>query len=120
MCFNAAKNYQLGWFSDRFTAIDLTGSFNGAVKLIGQADYTKSKDLGANDDQVGIRIFGGASKDYYVSFNRKTGNNAGTVEGGNQVLVHKRVSGVTYNQSWLVAKLSAGVTHKILDTNGSL
>lgn len=108
MCFNAAKNYQLGWFDDKFTQMTLSDTFNG--KLIGQADYTNSNLVG--DEQVGIRITG-AVEDYYVSFNRQVGHNSGTLEGGNQVLVHSRPTGTQYGESKLLAKLNAGGTYGI-------
>ena len=114
MCFNAAKNFQLGWFDDKFEEINLSENFIG--NLIGQADYSIDP---SGTEKVGVRITG-AADDYYVSFNRQTGNNAGTREGGNQVLVHSRAPGVDYAQSYLVAKLFAGQTYNIPGTNPPL
>lgn len=105
MCFNAAKNFQLGWFSDKFMDMTLSDTFSG--DLIGQADYNNG-----DQEKVGIRITS-SSNDYYVSFNRQTGINSGTLEGGDQVLVHERTSGNGYATSKLLAKLNAGGNYNI-------
>lgn len=107
MCFNAAKNYQLGWFDDKFTEMTLSSeTFSG--NLIGLAHY----GIATDDQQVGIKI-GTSDTDYYVSFNRKIGINSGTVEGANQVLVHSRPTGTGYAESKLLAKLNAGGSFEI-------
>ena len=99
MCFNAPKNWQLQWYDDRETTV--SGGWSG--ELYGIADYGDTYD----GDTVIARILG-TPDDWYVSFNRKTGINSGTVEGGNQVLVHKRPSGLGYGESTLMAKLNSG------------
>ncbi|KAI2498232.1 hypothetical protein MHU86_16259 [Fragilaria crotonensis] len=48
-----------------------------------------------------------SSLDYYIHFNRKSGNNFETLEGGDQVMVSTRAPGIGYEKSNLVAKLSA-------------
>jgi hypothetical protein len=106
MCFNAAKNWQLGWYSDRHVSV--TSSWSG--NLYGLADYENTSSNDMIIAQIPASVDGGFD-DWYVSFNRKIGINRGTVEGGNQVLVHKRASGTGYAQSWLMAKLSAGGTY---------
>ena len=114
MCFNAAKNYQLGWFDDRFHTMalaDTTPPFTG--DLIGAINYGSA----SGDQNVGIRITG-SPNDYYVSFNHAAGKNSGTKEGANQVLVHKRATGTDYKQSWLMAKLTATGTYKTETSDG--
>ena len=98
MCFNGAKNWQLGWYAPK--SIEITGPFNG--KIYGIADYSSDE---ASNVLILIR---GAQKDWYVSFNRKIGINSGAKEYGNQVLVHSRPKGFGYGESTLEAKLSAG------------
>ena len=101
MCFNAPKHWQLGWYDDRQTTV--SGGWSG--DLYGIADY-----VGTNEgDTVIVQIPG--TEDWYVSFNRKTGINSGTPEGGNQVLVHKRSSSSGYGKSDLMAKLNSGNTY---------
>ena len=98
MCFNAPKNAQLGWYDDKLVTVSGTG-WSG--KLYGLSDY------GTTTDSV-IAKFSGSGEDWYVSFNRNTGVNTGTLEGANQVLVHKRATGNGYAPSTLMAKLNAG------------
>lgn len=114
MCFNAAKNWQLGWYPNGQRSISPleasseSKSFVGY--LIGLADYDLLDTT--SSDKVIIQITGYTS-DYYVSYNRKTGINSGTFEGGNQVLVHSRATGQGYATSIIVAKLSSGGTYAI-------
>ncbi len=113
MCFNNAKNWQLGFYSDRRTvAFPLAASWTG--DLVGLAEYDKSSD-GQN---VVLKVEG-HTIDYYVGFNRKTGINSGTVEGGNQVTIQSRSLGQGYAESRLEAKLSAGGTFAISNFGGT-
>ena len=102
MCFNAPKNWQLQWYSDR--QVTVSGGWSG--DLYGIADY-----VGTNEGDTVIVQIPGGTEDWYVSFNRKTGINSGTPEGGNQVLVHKRSSSSGYGKSDLMAKLNSGNTY---------
>ena len=83
MCFNAAKNWQLGWYPNgKYSIVPLsTGSgqksFTG--HLIGLSEYG-SLDTSKND-KVMVQITG-YSDDYYVSFNRKSGINSGHTRAG--------------------------------------
>jgi len=104
MCFNAAKNWQLGWYDDRQRIISSGETWTGNV--YGISDYGNTN----TGDTVIVQI-PDTSFDWYVSFNRKVGINSGTKEGGNQVLVHKRNKGVAYGASDLMAKLNAGGTY---------
>ena len=117
MCFNAAKSWQLGWYASRqqiFNAAD--GLWEG--KLIGQVDMNNPN---ANtDDKVLLKLNTGSSTDYYAMFNRKSGTNSGTREGGNQVLITSAAGeGNSYAESELVAKLSQGGEYIIPDFDGS-
>ena len=69
MCFNAPKNWQLGWYEDRQTIVN--NGWNG--KIYGIANYVDIQ--GAND--IVIAQIPGSGEDWYISFNRKTGINAG-------------------------------------------
>jgi len=112
MCFNSPKSWQLGWYQDGQESISpLATSKNSFIgRLIGLAEYDLLDT--ASSDKVIIQITGYGS-DYYVAFNRKVGINSGTVEGGNQVLVHSRAPGNGYETSSLLAKLSTGGTYTI-------
>lgn len=84
---NIAKNFQLGWYSDRTTSLT-KGNINWEGNLKGLADYGDNSVSG----EVIIHILDGSESNCYVSFNRQDGINSGTVEAGNQVLVHSKVS----------------------------
>ena len=103
MCFNGAKNWQLGWYSDRHVSLNNGSSWSGRV--YGISDYQSS----SNGDAVVIKI--GTSPNSYVSFNRQAGISAGSLEGANQVLVHeKRGSPSGYGKSFLLAKIDEGAS----------
>ena len=129
MCFNAPKNWQLQWYTDRQRTVNAiiddrfagddffadgddrippaSGGWSG--KIYGIADYGRT----INGDTVIVKIVmvpAGAT-DWYVSFNRRAGINIGTQEGGDQVLVHKRTRGLGYAESDLMAKINAGDTY---------
>lgn len=105
MCFNAAKNYQLGWYSDK-TVVVTPGAADDncfAGNLYGTAKYGD-----AAVETVGIKVNNsGSSTDVYMMFNAKTGIQSGTVEGGNQVMVVTAgAEGTGYAESTLVQKIS--------------
>ena len=90
-CFNGAKSWWLGWYSDGHVTVDTESlsypSFEG--KLIGVDDYKKGK-LG--NDKMIIKIEGNSTLalDYYVMFNVAKGINWGVLEGRNQVMITSR------------------------------
>ncbi|GFH59482.1 hypothetical protein CTEN210_15958 [Chaetoceros tenuissimus] len=107
-CFNAPKNWQLGWFDDKQISVSFEG-WEG--NLVGLSEI----DNAAEEDTVIAKV--DTNESYYVSFNRKTGINSGTIEGGNKVLVHKRASGFGYGESDILAYLNSGETYTSPDTN---
>jgi hypothetical protein len=108
MCFNAAKSWQLGWYADKTVTLDKRRKTSHVGVLGGIADYSDSNNI------VLVKLNTGRSTDYYVNFNRQSGINSGTVEGGNQVTVVRAAGeGTGYAESELVAKLSAGKRFKI-------
>jgi len=103
MCFNAPKNWQLGWYDDRQEIVSTRWSGN----IYGIADYGRI----GTDDTVIVQIPFPGTEDWYVSFNRKSGINSGTKICHDQVLVHKRSSGVAYSSSTLMANMNTGDTY---------
>ncbi len=99
MCFNAPKGWQLGWYTNGQETV--TTSWSG--KLYGIADYSNI----AHTDRVILQMLSD-TEEWYVSFNRKSGINSQTQEGGDQVLVHRRAIGTGLVQSFLVRKMNAG------------
>merc|ERR1712151_1158126 len=71
MCFNGAKSWKLGWYSDGHMSIDTESSSNPSFSgsLIGINDYSKN-NLSSNKMIIKIK---GTRKDYYVMFNLATG-----------------------------------------------
>ncbi len=51
MCFNNAKNYQLGWFSGCYATV-IAGTVGQSRDLIGAADYTSAKGCSGNEAVV--------------------------------------------------------------------
>jgi len=122
MCFNAAKSWQLGWYSGKTYTIqspssnppaDTGTSYVG--KLQGIVDYTTSSNA-----KVLIKINTASGDDYFINFNARKGINIGTQEGGDQIMiVTAGLEGLKYAPSTLVAKLSAGGRYQIADLDGS-
>merc|ERR1719223_1373851 len=107
MTFNGAKNgAQLSWYNDR----RVTAPFDG--DLYGISDYATT----GTSAKMNIKFTEG-SKDYYVSFNKKSGINNDTREYGNQVLVHSRSPGSGYATSVLEAHLTAGGSYAVGSTS---
>jgi hypothetical protein len=115
MCFNAAKSWQLGWYADKAVTLDKTTNTSYVGVLGGIADYSKSNNT------VLVKLNTGSSTDYYVNYNRKSGFNSGTQEGGNRVtVVRAGGEGAGYApQSELLAKLRKGKTYKIRNFDGT-
>jgi len=103
MCFNGPKSWQLGWYASRQHVFDLAdGTWSG--HLIGQVDYNSPIPF-----LVLIKLKTGLDTDYYVWFNRQTGMNSGTKEGGDQVMISRAGGeGVHYAESDLISKMSTG------------
>ena len=110
MCFNAANNWQLGWYPNGRHSMKPLENESFVGRLIGLSDYGSLTETSI--DKVMIQILG-YKKDYYVSFNRKSGINSGTKLGKNKVLVHSRKPGSGYSKSKLVAKLGEGEHYTI-------
>uniref|UniRef100_A0A7S1BPC1 Peptidase M11 gametolysin domain-containing protein n=1 Tax=Corethron hystrix TaxID=216773 RepID=A0A7S1BPC1_9STRA len=111
MCFNAANTFDdLEWYIDRQKII-YKSSYFWEGDLVGVAEY----DLCRTGKYVAIKIPKGTYSsrgryDYYISFNRKILFNSGTMEGGDQVLVHKRYT-KSPSKSYLMKKLRSGESY---------
>ena len=108
MCFNTAKNYQLGWYQDNTLSLSQNHQ-NWKGKLIGIVDY--ENDIYSDKARVLIDINDGNGKLYLVSFNRKSSFNVGTNKGGDKVLVHSRNNennGKDWDTSDLLAIMDTG------------
>ena len=100
-CFNAVKNWYLGWYSDRHATIESGRS--GLYRVFGITDYQAA-------DDVVIILITGADKPIFVSYNRQNSFNSGIGEGGDKVLVHtkERDASDPSGDSKMVAILAPG------------
>ena len=122
MCFNPAKNYQLGWYIEQQEFVnpltDILAKNNENSRdyiLNGVNDFQFGRN-GSQYKLISLQLKQQNSRDdYYVGFNRRAGMNSGTVENANQVTIVKKTGGVNeYGQSWKVSNLSAiGDTYTI-------
>eukprot|EP00526_Cylindrotheca_closterium_P002346 CAMPEP_0113639918 /NCGR_PEP_ID=MMETSP0017_2-20120614/20947_1 /TAXON_ID=2856 /ORGANISM="Cylindrotheca closterium" /LENGTH=903 /DNA_ID=CAMNT_0000551167 /DNA_START=18 /DNA_END=2730 /DNA_ORIENTATION=+ /assembly_acc=CAM_ASM_000147 len=112
MCFNPAKSYILGWYSDKNLDIGAsTPPFCG--QLVGVSNYPTI----AGDEKVVLKI-PDTSTDYYVGYNHAMGFNEGTNEAANQVTIVSQDP--TFGSwSYLEARLSVGEEYIISNILGS-
>lgn len=124
MCFNPAKNYQLGWYNDKVKTIDplsfdLDIDAHRDYTLNGVADYKKNND--SKNPLVVLRLEQtGSVQDYYVGFNRATGINEDTKEDANAITIVRKDVGspYTYGQSTKMARVMPGESYTIANFNG--
>lgn len=114
MCFNAAKNYELGWFSDCVTEVTNLALKTGRT-LVAPAEYTQGSC--AADEAVVIRVSTGDEQDLYIGYNKQVGSNSGTREHGNQVTV---ILANPQESSTIQNALSVGQEHVHSGTDGTI
>jgi len=73
MCFNPAKNWQLGWYGNDYVTFDPDVSSCWVGNLVGIGEW----DNGSNGFPVVVKIETGTYMDYFVGFNRAIGPNVG-------------------------------------------
>ena len=102
MCFNNAKNWQLGWFSNETTEITLAQSYVGNLK--GQVNYGN----GDTASKVIVKVKDpNSSRAFYIGYNHRVKHNSQSAEAGNQVTIQE-YTGSGYAESNLIGKISAG------------
>jgi hypothetical protein len=112
MCFNPAKSWQLGWYSDkRTTVVDLFNDGAFATTLVGIDDYQL-----AGNRFVNVKVENG-NTDLFIGFNRQKGINSGTREAANKVTIQTQGSG--FSSSSLVAKLAENEEYTIRNYQNS-
>jgi hypothetical protein len=73
-------------------------------EITGQSDYNVN-----NNQIILVKMNRSTGRDLFLMYNKKTGINSGTMEGGDQVtVVEADGEGTDNGESWLVAKLGAG------------
>jgi len=113
MCFNAAKSYQLGWYTGATDDVDPRSLPGGSqdFKLNGVADYNPD-----GDGLVSLRLlYTGTSnggEDYYVGYNRAISMNRLTQSEPNKVHLYRKESdGQSIGLSWRMATLDENESH---------
>jgi hypothetical protein len=125
MCFNGAKSFQTDWYisaTEILTPTQGTPGTNRQTCFVGGLHGIAEYDQNDPDRTVLIKLNDSRSgqPDYFINFNRKTGINSGTVEGGNQVTITSAgEEGEAYAESNLLAKLSAGGSYTIANFEGT-
>ena len=115
MCFNAAKNNELGWYGDRQLTLD--GSAAAVVQLAGLSEYA----LTTVDYTVVLKILtpSQTNRDLYLAYNRAAGINSGTAEFANRVTVVSAGEPGTRSISTLDYSIAAGGTLSLANFEGS-
>ena len=114
MCFNAAKNWQLGWYDSNAICIDPRVQQSWYGTMVGIADY----DNNPENHPVVLKIETGTGTDQFIAFNRATGVNRQNDQADNQVTITQSGSnGEWYSQSFLLKTLSSGQEHTIPNWN---
>jgi len=80
MCFNAAKTYQLDWFSTNHVDLDASSPIFWNGILHGFVDQAGGRNLI-------IRIIDTPRNDYYIHYNKQAGFNSGTAADGDKVMI---------------------------------
>jgi len=107
LCFNAAKNWQLGWSDDRKQIFDPREAMAWTGRLVGIADYDNNSD----GHPVVLKVETGTSPDIFIGFNRAIGADIPNVEAeaNDKVAIYTRESnGDGYSYSDLKAHLVQG------------
>ena len=124
-CFNAAKNFQTGWYTNAQESFDPLQNKNSVVDFVlnGITDYQVN---GSNNDQlVTLRLveFGETfGNDYYLGYNLKAGINEGTLQAANEVILFEKNSGgpTNYGESNRIADLIPGQSYTIYNFGGTV
>uniref|UniRef100_A0A7S4R946 Uncharacterized protein n=2 Tax=Ditylum brightwellii TaxID=49249 RepID=A0A7S4R946_9STRA len=110
MCFNPAKNWQLGWYGDKYVEVDPLLNSLSLHTLVGIGEFNEQQQ-----QPVVVKIETGTPKDYFVGFNRAVGPNAQNDEADNEVTIVQVEGGEGhhYAQSYLKAHLLTGESYTI-------
>jgi hypothetical protein len=121
-CYNAAKSYQLDWYTGYYrdyTEFDLLNPSNGVVydgieyKAVTLVGFTQYEADGSNvDSVVSLRLPNVWGNDYYLGLNHNSGINSDTLQAENEVTLLQKVNGpYERGESFLVKTLAARCTN---------
>ena len=121
-CFNAVKNYRLGWYDLQIGStdpLDFIGKPTSFV-LNGVADY--KKDGSSKGELISLRLeqFGeDYGVDFYLGYNRKAGVNSGVPAGGDKVVLYSKDRGINSALSARIVMLDIGESYTIDNYRGN-
>ncbi|OEU21581.1 hypothetical protein FRACYDRAFT_235207 [Fragilariopsis cylindrus CCMP1102] len=121
-CFNAAKNYQLGWYNLQKESYNPVDFFDEKQTFVmnGMTEYNKNEGA-SKDNLITLRLENKRNDldDYYIGYNRATGANSGTDEARDKIVVlQKPIAGPdNYGASFKIAELAVGQTYLIESVN---
>ena len=101
-CFNPAKSYELGWYSDKVVEWDPLSQGTWVGTIVGVSDYGNKQIA---NSKVVVRIDRGGN-DLYLGYNRKKNMNSGVKANGDQVTIVEEDEG--YSKSNFIAGLNPG------------
>ena len=117
MCYNAAKNWQIGWYDDRKLELnpkDRSSTWGTIVRLVGIANYDARLFPSVSSLPVVVKLETQTSNDYFIAFNRAFGINSENDEADDEVtIVQTGQNGLSYSQSWLKKTLKEGEEYVI-------
>jgi len=121
ICFNPAKNFQIAnsgaWYDEKYV---ITLNMNSdtpyrELRFVGVAEYDKvaQYDSETNEDiAVVVKLETGSDVDFFVGFNRKTGQNSHNKLASDEVtIIEAGANGESYAQSWFTAGLAQGESY---------
>lgn len=117
MCYNAANNYQLGWYSEHTVTPTIGDDFGGTFVISGVAGYDAfdpSKFVTIRLEQPNL------PGDYYLGYNWASGMNTGTQEDGDKVIIIEKNGDVdAVELTWKKAALGVGESYVIQNYDNS-
>jgi hypothetical protein len=120
MCFNAAKNWQIGWYDTKKLLI--SPNLNPLITPITTVDLVGIANFDTLDNTYPVVVkveTVTVGSDYFIGFNRAVGINAQNDEADNEVTIVKvnGGGGKSYSQSYLMATLVQGQSYTIPGSN---
>jgi len=116
ICYNAQKNYQLGWYEDQTDSLYPFDGTNHLYTLNAVSDYGQNTNalISLRLEQKSI------VQDFYIGFNQPEGITENISEGKNKVTIISKEKGAPeeYSQSLVVASLIPGRRHIIENFDG--
>jgi hypothetical protein len=113
MCYNGAKSWQLGWYTNATATVNFNEESFEAIRytLVGINDYVTMGSFNISDEKVVLRVRSNQTRDIYLMFNVREGM---TVDSGydngsalknytceNELAVVGQAEGL-FQQSWLL------------------